>query len=193
MAETITLRPNANGTSNGGGYSGDSDYYLCVDEETIDNDSTYIGTGYQNTTYNHFKFSEMPDAESISNLTVYHYLKKTDSYTYAKHGLIVNGSGYVSGYVNPGSSYSAYSRSHDTNPNTGNPWTSDEINTEGYLQSYLRMEGGVRCTQVYVTITYEPLLKGNGILNWWFIKESIDKGKKYFKNRGLWLPEPLTI
>jgi hypothetical protein len=32
-----------------------------------------------------------------------------------------------------------------------------------------------------------------GILNWWFIKESIDKGKKYFKNRGLWLPEPVTI
>jgi hypothetical protein len=32
-----------------------------------------------------------------------------------------------------------------------------------------------------------------GILNWWFIKESIDKGKKYFKNRGLWLPESVTI
>jgi hypothetical protein len=50
------------------------------------------------------------------------------------------------------------------------------------------------------TESYRPYLlfdygKGGGILNWFFIKEALDKGKKYFKNRGLWLPEskPLTI
>jgi len=29
----------------------------------------------------------------------------------------------------------------------------------------------------------------SGILNWFFMKEALDKGKKYFKNKGLYLPD----
>jgi len=46
-------------------------------------------------------------------------------------------------------------------------------------------------SDVYDITEYE--YASAGMFNWWFIKDSIDKGKKYFKNRGLWLPEPLTI
>jgi len=44
----------------------------------------------------------------------------------------------------------------------------------------------------YDIYAYETPKPSGGLLNWWFIKESIDKGKKYFKNK-LWLPEPVTI
>jgi len=66
----------------------------------------------------------------------------------------------------PGSSYANYSTEYTANPNTGNPWTWDEIDAlEIGVRSYTQYGWNyLRCTQVYVEVDYTGVYDSPGTL-----------------------------
>jgi hypothetical protein len=110
--------------------SSPSNYYSKVDE-TNPNDSDYItgttdGGGYQTFIFSNFT---VPSGAAINSLTVYFRARDTSSGNNDLRAYLRIDGGYFSGSsVNPGTGWTTYSYTWNVNPDTGNPWTVDEIN-----------------------------------------------------------------
>jgi len=153
---TVTLRPNADGflTEWSVYPSTPTTHYDKVDEETPDEDSTYIyitaiGKDYWN-------IEDPGVAGVISNVRVYVRARKTTAtltritiriYTYSTE--------YYSGTIDLTTSYVNYYFDWATNPKTGSAWTWTEITN---LQIGVRCASSdtleARVTQAYCVVTY---------------------------------------
>lgn len=166
VEETETIRPDAAGTYTECDPVGDTSNYLCVDEEVADGDSTYVQTTGNVTeldTYNTDNHSE--GKGTVTSVKVYARCKGTVSAdTHAAEVAIrTNDADYFGGTTLLPTSYTDLSHTWTYNPNTESEWTWDEIDAlQAGVRQYDQGDGDVRCTQVYVEVTYEYIpLTGN--------------------------------
>jgi len=161
-ADTLTLRPGSAGdeavlTPNTGAN------YAAVDEVSSDGDTTYVGTGNDNT-WKHDLYN-LPDTTvsgkgKINSVTVHINVKgtqaanQTNVYTRTK----TNGTAYNGTAQQTGASYTEYSTQYTTNPQSSNEWTWGEVNALQAGVGMRRPKAGKesRCTQVWVVVDYTP-------------------------------------
>lgn len=166
---TETLRPSDSGTHTEfpNQYPSEGSHWDKVDEEESDNDGTYIKSATNNPnvyrdTYN-LPFTSIPENAVIDSVTVHILARNEDSvykgYTYTM--LRTHSTDYLGSENQPPTSYTEYTKEYINNPNTGQPWTIEELNAmeigvKG--QSGFRMTPlsyfPMRCTQVFVVIEY---------------------------------------
>ncbi len=152
-----TLRPNAAGTYSQGDPIGDSPNYLCVDEVTPDEDTTYIrtwGSATELDTYNIADHSE--GVGDITSVTVYIRSRVTSGTHDIETAIRTYGTNYFGGLTSTSStSYINISANWATNPYTDSAWTWDEIDAlEAGVRQYDLGPGYPRTTQVYVEVTW---------------------------------------
>ena len=161
---TVTLYPNAAGDLTEATPVGEATNWECVDEVVADDDTSYVRVTVSATKRDLYNLPALPSAVgAITNVTVYARVRRTQAATSSAGTHIkTNGSSYDGGGItfNDQAWYNQ-SQSYDTNPQSGNAWTIDEVNA---LQAGCRLGGNnylnnqVRCTQVYVVVTYTPAL-----------------------------------
>ena len=157
---THTLRPNAD-------TSADTDWqdlpvagddYEKVDEASADDDSTYVYTSNSVSWLN--ELFELPDtlpAGPISNVRVYFRarLEASSSDFCIRARVQTGGVKYSGTETQLTTSYVDYYYDWATNPGTGEAWTNAQVDGM-YAGVYgIAPSGGtIRCTQIYVVVTY---------------------------------------
>jgi len=160
-----TLRPNAAGTYSQCDPIGDSPNYLCVDEVTPDEDTTYVrtwGSATELDTYNIADHSE--GVGDITSVTVYIRSRVTNGTHDIETAIRTYGTNYFGGLTSTSStSYINISANWATNPYTDSAWTWDEIDAlEAGVRQYDLGPGDARTTRVYVEVNWEaPPLSGD--------------------------------
>jgi hypothetical protein len=160
-----TLRPNAAGdeTSIASQYPASTYHWDKVDEETADDNTTYVyttATSYQRDLYNLPAHSV--GSGTINSITIYFRIAISNSLyiVYAKpsqkSGATVTDGTEVTRTSAGATTYLTYSQTYTTNPATGVAYTWDEIDAlEIGLQLHSNNSSGSgRCTQVYVEVDY---------------------------------------
>jgi ubiquitin len=166
LVATVNLRPNAAGALTQCSRSGGTYNWEMVDEEVQDGDATYIfSPSGQYLRYDYYELGPMPAAISITKITVYGYFRSgaPPQYNlYAELNIRTHGTVYGTGsFWPPQTPWSLNSKVYTTNPFTGVAWTVDEVNA---LQAGFGLYYGntpstsTRCTQVYVEVTYDPII-----------------------------------
>jgi hypothetical protein len=155
-----TLRPTADGDETGIEYPASPPHWTEVDDVTFDGDSTYVETEnkWQEDLYeigNH-----TAGYGAINYVKVYMVAKEetdqdiTTAYTHIKtNGVEYNG---AAEYLT--TSYATYSYQWNNNPQTGNPWTWDEVDDLQVGVGITRPKRNqyTRVTQVYAEVNYTP-------------------------------------
>ena len=160
------LRPNGagaltqNAQSPGSGANWDK-----VAEAVHDSDATYIYSPFgQYLRYDLYELENMPAAISISKVTICAYIRSgapPQFCLYATQYIRTHNTNYGSGDFWPPQNYVLYTWVKTTNPFTGVAWTVAEVNA---LQAGFGLYYGntpttsTRCTQVYVEVTYDPII-----------------------------------
>jgi len=159
---TETLRPNAAGdeTLIEDQYPDTGEeHWEDVDEASSDGDSTYVFTGFwdwQEDLYNIADHSEGSGGD-INYVKVYAVARgtKVNQSSLFMH-IKTNGVEHNGTWTQVTTSYATYSYQWNTNPQTGNPWTWDEIDAlqigVGIRRSH--PSGETRVTQVYTEVNY---------------------------------------
>jgi hypothetical protein len=161
----VTLRPNAIGDKSQCTPVNDTPNYKCVDEESSDDDGTYVKSI---TEYNHEDLynlldDQIPVGSTINSVRVY-ALCRSENVTYPAYAntkIKTNGSEHNGTIHLPPTTYTLYDTLYTQNPITESAWTIEEINALqiGVVLAsnyYLTYRNG-RCTQVYVVVDYtEP-------------------------------------
>jgi len=169
-----TLRPNAAGTYTELQYQypDSGAHWDKVDEETADDDSTYVRCidymdGIQRDTYN-LPSSSIPVGSVINKITVKKRVRSDFPRGVAPLSLsdaliITHGTLYVGTGRRPPDTYTNYADEWVNNPFTGAAWTIDEINAleigdrEGWgYNPVMDIFNACRMTQIYVEIDYTP-------------------------------------
>ncbi len=167
---SLTIRPNGAGseTSISYQYPDSGSHYDKVDEETADDDSTYVWTpdtaSWERDLYALEDTSQTGDIEKIkvywrvecSNPIICDAcaMGQASKPSIRTHNTTYDGS--ETDHYDACNSYYTYSREWTTNPYTGNAWTWDEINSlEAGANLYADSDAGyARLTQVYVEVYY---------------------------------------
>ena len=169
--ETVILRPYAKGdkTDISYQYPETGQHWDKLDEIDYDGDGTYVysnSSSWQDDLYYIAGLSHQWGI--IDYVRAYAGFRATDTPTrdsaYLK--MKTHGTEYDSSSFTVTTDYAPYARTVNTNPNTGNPWTWDEI---GSLQIGIglrrpRFSGtdDTRCTQLFIEVGYRSMkLSGN--------------------------------
>ncbi len=157
--ETEILRPNAAGSECGigiqSGCSACPDHYTCVDEESADDNTSYVRHegGTQRDLY---ALPNHSGSGTINKITVHarckHYYAKAESGV--KLSIRTHDTTYDGDLQDAELDWTNYSEEWENNPNTDAPWTWEEIDA---LEIGVALVGSVDdgyCTQVYVEIKY---------------------------------------
>ena len=163
-AKEETLRPNGAGSLTGLTPSVGANWE-CVDEETKDDDTTYVKEPGSDATDLYALEDSAVGAGTINSVTIHAWARETidaaaDGYCVLKvrtHSIT-----YTGGNISLTTSYQLVSTVYTTNPNTGAPWTwaevaALEIGIE--LQTPLTAgspDGEARCTQAYAVVNFTP-------------------------------------
>ena len=159
------LRPDGAGNSTQNTPSGAAETWQCVDEETSDEDSTYVqseATSYLKDAYSTQNHSV--GSGTISKVTISIRCRKVNSYldqaVYAKTVLRTSDTDYEGAEVSLPQDYAVYSTEYSVNPNTSNAWTWGEIDA---LECGVSLKSAqsdawdyARCTQIWVAVYYTP-------------------------------------
>lgn len=145
-------------------HPGSGEHWDKVDDpkNNPDEGDTYVSTltskHWERDLYNLSNYTGAGD-EEISSVTVYfRYAAGGDYNVQAKAAIKANGKVYESPALPYSSTdFTTESWQHMTNPDTGEPWTWEEVND---LQAGVTMKGNKKtkpalCTQVYVLVNYE--------------------------------------
>ncbi|MFC2025456.1 hypothetical protein ACFLTG_03500 [Chloroflexota bacterium] len=169
--DTIIYRPEAAGdqTTIEDQYPATGEHWDKVDEETSDGDDTYIATNNSNwkeDLYNITDHSTQTAAGTINYVVVYMVCRSTANSTQlnARIHIKTNGVEYDGTSENVTTSYATYSYQWNNNPQTGQPWTWDEIDALqiGFGLRRPASSEYTRCTQVYAEVDFDaPPLNGN--------------------------------
>ena len=173
--EPSVLRPNAAGdeTAIPIQYPASGAHWDKVDDVTPDEDATYVGTSDDSSTAVYRDLYNLPAVSgsvAINFITVYARARRSVAGSSYALGLDIRIGGitYSSGMKTINDSYADNSQVWETNPNTGAPWTWDDIDS---LQIGCRLRTGdgaqplyTRCTQVWVEIAPVPIPVADGDL-----------------------------
>jgi hypothetical protein len=144
LPQTITLRPNAIGSTTELSRNGGSANYYRVNETTLDGNSTYVwdntGGNWDTDTYG---TENSADLGTINSDTVYSKCRRyitgsSSASSYSRTAIRVDGSNYFGAVNNMGDSYTNYSTMYTTKPGGGS-WTWTDINN---LQCGVSLESG---------------------------------------------------
>ena len=170
ISDSLILRPNGAGseTSISYQYPSSGSHYDKVDEETADDDTTYVWTDTNTLERDLYALQDTSQTGDIEKIKVYWRVEcygaeqadlcdeaQASKPSIRTHNTIYDGSQTSHGYAVD--TYYTYSQEWTTNPYTGNAWTWDEINsleTGVNLYSSGLEAGEARCTQVYVEVYY---------------------------------------
>ena len=171
VTETLIFRPNATGdeTLIDEQYPTSGEHWDKVDEETADDDSTYVASNtppWKEDLYHIPDHSTQTAGGSVNYVEAYMVCRATANITQpsAYVHIKTNGVEDSSSSENMTTSYATYSYQWDNNPQTDSPWVWSEIDAlqigVGLRQP---VEGqSTRCTQVYTEVSYDaPPLTGN--------------------------------
>lgn len=160
---TETLRPMGVGTTTQLTAVGDTPNWKCVDEETADDDTTYVyrveSGFYTSSKYDTYAIQNHSlGSGTINSVTIYIRCKMSGSpYSthWAKTAIRTHDTNYYGSQNNLGTSYVNYNTQYTTNPYTGSAWTWDEVDA---MEAGVQLAGDVslqsRCTQVWVVVDY---------------------------------------
>lgn len=159
-SDTLTLRPNANGTLQeyNNQFPASGSHYDKVDEAVADDSTTYIYntvTSYKTDTFgipNH-----TTETGTINYVKVYYkHLEANGQAAYTKAAVYTHTTLYVGTAYNSGGSWAVSSHQWDTNPNTSSAWTWDEIDALeiGVSGIATALPAYSNVTQVYVEVNY---------------------------------------
>ncbi len=139
----------------------------CWDDvdETTQNDTDYMTGTTDSGGYKLFSFSpfSIPPGSIITNLTVYVRARDASSGTNnIRPSIKVNGTRYNTTATSnsPGSSFTTYSYSYNTNPNTGLEWVAEDLNGTGtsLLQQFgvysSDLNPDIQVSMVYAQVNY---------------------------------------
>ncbi|MBI2138417.1 hypothetical protein HYU13_02425 [Candidatus Woesearchaeota archaeon] len=132
-------------------------HWQCVDEQPA-NTSDYLYTG-QNNKSDTFLFQNSGlTTETVDSVTLSYYAKMFTSSKYKVRPVIRNNAGISFGQVkNLAGTWILYADTYLTNPLTGQPWTSSQVNAlEAGIGSFSSYGGGL-VAQVYAIVNYTPL------------------------------------
>ena len=156
-ADTLTIRPNAQGYYSGWtnfGCSSGSSEWQCVDENPANtSDNLYISSKNK---YESFAFQGTGlTYETINSVTLYFYGQRYSSNRYQFQPLIRSvTTNYLGSLKSLTSIYAYYSEAYTTNPATGSAWTVAQVDAlEAGMKSYSSSYGG-RIAQVYAVVDY---------------------------------------
>lgn len=158
---TLTLRPNAAGDETNLSVHGAANNYQAVDEETPDYSGTYVYHGQSDKSYitDLYNIPDITIAGNITGITVYYLAKVLNGFgTTRAWSQIKTGGAVFTGTTHLlGTSWTLYSDTWATNPNTGLAWTQVDINN---LQIGIKLyedigSGDASCTQLYAVVIYD--------------------------------------
>lgn len=157
-ADTLVLNPNGQGAysawSNYGCGSGSSEWQ-CVDEYPSPDTTNYLYV-YPTNRYESFVFPDTGAEHKTVNSVELHF--------YGRRGILssfefqpfvrVDGQDYLGSAIELTSTYTDYAQAFDYNPDTGNAWTQDDVDSlEAGMKSSSSTYGG-RIAQVYAVVDY---------------------------------------
>ena len=158
---TETLRPNAAGdnTSINLQYPVSGQHWEKVDEAVSDNDTTFVATEQGQWEEDLYNIADPTGSGEINYVKVYAVAKVETVFKEVTHLYIhikTNGGEHYGTEEQITTSYAPYSYQWNTNPQTGNPWTWDEIDALQIGVGIRRPKSGnfTRVTQVYVEVNY---------------------------------------
>lgn len=146
---TEILRPNAAGDETDCVPSGATNNWECVDEETADDDSTFVYciTPYDRDLYN---LPASSGSGTINFIKIYFRCYRGGTGGYANPVLKSDSTVTEGTQVSLVSTWTTYSEQWDTNPADGEAWEWSDIDD---LQIGIGLYRG-KCTQVYVEVDY---------------------------------------
>lgn len=146
------LRPDGAGSLSQLTSSGCSNNWECVDEETSDDDASYVkGSGNGSNDDLYTLQNSSVSSGTIDSLIVYINCWGSNSARKAETILRINNNNYNGSSNNLSSTYTVYSTLYINNPNTSSPWTWTEIDN---LEIGVSITKDGRCTQIWVEIFY---------------------------------------
>ena len=158
---TETLRPNAAGdnTSINLQYPVSGQHWEKVDEAVSDNDTTFVATEQGQWEEDLYNIADPTGSGEINYVKVYAVAKVETVFKEVTHLYIhikTNGGEHYGTEEQITTSYAPYSYQWNNNPQTGNPWTWDEIDALQIGVGIRRPKSGnfTRVTQVYVEVNY---------------------------------------
>ena len=173
--DDIILRPVGPGDETGitSQYPDSGEHWDKVDDTSSDGDSTYIYTSiptWEEDLYNTANHSSQTAGGDIQYIEVFMISRTSSNATQASAYVHIktNGVEYNGTSENLTTSYAEYSYSWNTNPQSGSPWTWNEI--DGLQIGIGMRRGGVvidsLCTQVYADINFDaPELSGLSLIH----------------------------
>ncbi|KAA3631980.1 MAG: prepilin-type N-terminal cleavage/methylation domain-containing protein [Calditrichaeota bacterium] len=147
-----TLRPNGSGSSSQLEDENCSTNWQCVDEVTADDNGTYVkgeNNSWQYDLYNVENSSV--GTGTIDSVVVFINVDGNHGNQKARTYIRTHGNNYQGSQLTPPSSYTIYSTTYATNPNTSSSWTWSEIDD---LQIGAGLRREARLTQVWVEVYY---------------------------------------
>jgi hypothetical protein len=171
VTDTLNFRPNAAGdeTDIKYQYPDTGAHWDKVDEETADDDSTYVYTpslGWEEDLYHITDHSTQTVGGDINYVEVYMVCRATGNFTQesAYVHIKTNGVEHNGASENLTTSYATYSHQWTNNPSTNTTWTWNETDNL-QIGNGMREPGGSAeslCTQVYAEVSFDaPSLSGN--------------------------------
>ena len=166
--ETETLRPNGAGdeTAIKAQYPDSTYHWDKVDEEVADDADTRVMGLYGTGRDLYALPSHSVGSGTISKITV--FFRCLSQFGSGKAAASIKAGSTVAdgSWKTVASSYTTYSSEWSTNPDTGNPWTWDDIDA---LQAGVHLDytsEGAACTQVYVEVEYGVSSYSQHIMLW---------------------------
>jgi len=161
---TETLRPNGAGDETSlTPYPGTGEAnWEDVDEAIPDDDSTYVKSTDVSWLRDLYNLPGHSGSGAVNSVTVYARCKRSTSAdrTSLKIAIKTGGVAYESAEIDTTTTYTDYSHTWTTNPNTGSAWTWDEIDSLQVGTTLRRphsfLTGVCRSTQVYAVADYTP-------------------------------------
>ena len=154
-----TFRPNAVGTYSNNEPDPTQDNYLCVDEVTADDDTTYVaGTSTGSYTDDSYNIPAHTASGTINSVKIYTTVWKKGN-GLSKHLIVTYSTVFtaaISGQADQ--TWETFDYTWTDNPNTATTWTWTEIDDMEIGVSLLDGGGGPNhrawCTQVYIEVDY---------------------------------------
>ncbi len=149
----VTLRPDGVGSSSQLSDQGCSSNWQCVDESVADDDGTYVrGPNFISWRLDLYAAEDNTSgAGTIDSVVIYIRCRQGHSSSRVRTALRTNGTTYNGSQMNPPGSYTDYSTTYATNPQTSSAWTWSEIDA---MEIGVRIRRNARCTQVWAEVYY---------------------------------------